>query len=372
MPRAAAPNSRRWPALVIGGGPSGAAAAITLAQAGIATQLIERSFEPVDPVCGAFLSSDVLDRLHGLGIDAAALGARPITRLRAINGTRMVETNLPFRAAGLSRRVLDMALIEAAQAAGAVVSRGLAAQSTCLDSRSVRLKDGRVWSGEALFLATGKHELRGGARELPAGGRLAIGLRASLPVSRDRERSLDGVIELHLFDAGYAGLLLREDGSTNLCVSISRTRLAHAGSPQLLLAELMRQAPVLRERIGPNVPDRFAAIAGVPYGWHTPRTAPGVFRLGDQGAVIASLAGDGIAIAVASGQDAAAAFLARGPAAALDWQREWGAKCRVPLVLAEGLRRSAETPLARRIGLTLLQLFPSLAARAAVLTRVER
>jgi len=61
------------------------------------------------------------------------------------------------------------------------------------------------------------------------------------------------------------------------------------------------------------------AVAGVPYGHlHAPGpgAAPGLFRLGDQAAVIPSLAGDGVAIALASAALAARAVLAGEPAEA--------------------------------------------------------
>lgn len=362
----------RWPALVIGGGPSGAAAAITLARSGVATRLVERSLGPHDTVCGAFLGADALARLRLLGIDPAALGAQPVTRLRMISGARVIETDLPFAAAGLSRRVLDEALIGAADAAGVRVTRGCGARSACLESRSVRLQDGQTLAGDALFLATGKHELRNASRARSARNPPAIGLRAALPSSGARTRALSGYIELHLFDEGYAGILLQEDGTANLCMSVAPSRLARADDPQGLLTELMARAPLLRERIGSDRSARFIAVAGVPYGWRAGETVPGVFRLGDQAAVIASLAGDGIAMAVASGQDAAAACIAGGSDAAQAWQRAWSGKCRRPIALAETLRRTAEAPAWRGVGWLILQLFPGLAARAASLTRIDR
>ena len=70
-------------------------------------------------------------------------------------------------------------------------------------------------------------------------------------------------------------------------------------------------------------------------------TEPGLFRLGDQAAVIASLAGDGIAVALASGAAAAHACLARRrrapPISAAS-----RARARRPIAIAETLRAMAE------------------------------
>jgi menaquinone-9 beta-reductase len=117
---------RRTAALIAGGGPAGAAAAITLAQGGARPLLIERQAEPQDVVCGGFLGWDALSSLDALGIDAMALGARPISMMRLIAGERRVEAALPHMAAGLSRRTLDAALLDRAAAAGAAIERGVA------------------------------------------------------------------------------------------------------------------------------------------------------------------------------------------------------------------------------------------------------
>jgi flavin-dependent dehydrogenase len=128
--------------------------------------------------------------------------------------------------------------------------------------------------------------------------------------------------------------------------------------------------PLLAERIGPDMPEQIGAIAGVPYGWRMPGTEPGLFRIGDQGAVIASLAGDGIAMALAGGLSAAEALLAHGPAAAPEWQRGFRRRSRRPLAIAEALRRGAEWNPSREVLMTLLKLIPGLSGIAASLTRL--
>ena len=64
---------------IVGGGPAGAAAAIRLARAGVRVTLVERTRQVHDKVCGEFLGGTALDALGELGIDVAALGARPIS-----------------------------------------------------------------------------------------------------------------------------------------------------------------------------------------------------------------------------------------------------------------------------------------------------
>ncbi|WP_313801772.1 FAD-dependent monooxygenase [Sphingobium sp.] len=357
---------RPVPALIVGGGPAGAAAAIMLARAGVAAHLIDRHAGPHESVCGGFLGWDALAALRDLGVDALALGARPIGRLRLLSGERCVELALPHAAAGLSRRVLDEALIGRARAVGATVLRGRAVRAADPAGRSIRFDDGEELAGGALFLATGKHELRGLARDLGQRREApCAGLRAVLPGCP----TLAGVIEMHLFDRGYAGLLLQEDGSANLCLSVARERLA--GGVAALMAEIMAEAPRLAARMDGKMPAHFEAIAGVPYGWRVAATAPGIFRIGDQGAVIASLAGDGIAIALGSGMSAAQTFAGGGPEAAERWQAQWHRRSRRPIGIAEALRRGAAGPVGRALLMRLLRWMPGLGAQAALLTRVS-
>jgi len=363
---------RRTPVLIVGGGPAGAAAAIALARGGILPELIERTTGEHDVVCGGFLGWDALGALERLGIDAAALGARPIERVRLIAGGRTVETTLPRRAIGLSRRTLDEALLAAAAGAGAVITRGRSVRAGDPEARTVRLDDGEEIAADALFLATGKHELRGMARPLDGWSEEpSAGIRAALPASPERHRALAGMIELHLFNGGYAGLLLQEDGTANLCISVTRHRLTQAGGIAPLVAELVEQAPKLGERIGADMPESWDAIAGVPYGWRASDTAPGLFRVGDQAAVVSSLAGDGVAIALSSGLSAAQAMLSGATEGAQGWQRQFSRKASRPLRVADALRHAADRKGARGALMRLLGIAPGLASVAARLTRID-
>ncbi len=355
-------------ALIIGGGPAGSAAAITLAQGGMRPLLIERHRTAPAGVCGGFLGWDAIAGLKELGVDPWKLGARPINRFRLASADRCVEASLPATAAGISRRTLDNALIEAAEDAGAIVSRGRTARAIDLDQRTVRFDDGEESAADALFLSVGKHDLRGAGREFSAS---SIGLRATLPPSAALHDALTGVVELHLFDRGYAGLLLQEDGSVNLCLSANRERLNEAGSVPALMDQLRDEAPLLKARLE-GADARFDAVAGVPYGWRASGTHRGIFRTGDQSAVIASLAGDGIAIALASGTSAARAMLTGGPDAAPAWQRIWRRQCNMPVGIAEALRHSAAAALPRSLLMAVLKLAPALGTSAAAFTRIRR
>jgi flavin-dependent dehydrogenase len=327
---------RRAAALIVGGGPAGSAAAIGLARAGAMPVVVERAQGPRDVVCGGFLGWDALAHLRRLGLDPAQLGARPIRRLRLVAGTRIVEANLPKDAAGLSRRALDAALLQIAEDEGATVLRGRTVRG--VEGHWVRLDDGHEIEADSVFVATGKHELRGAARDL--GDRpVSVGLRAALASTPGLEKALTGTVELHLYDGGYAGLLVQEDGSINLCLTAVQNRMTDGRAA--FLSTLMAEAPLLAERIG-ALPKTWEAIAGVPYGWRARATAPGIYRVGDQAAVIASFAGDGIAVALASGAAAAQACLHGDGRGARAYQAEFARRAARPVRVAEALRHMAE------------------------------
>ena len=312
--------------------------------------LIERSADSHDVVCGGFLGWDALAHLRKLGVDPAALGARPIKRVRMIAGQRVADKRLPKPAAGLSRRALDAALLRIAEEAGAAVLRGRAARA--VEGRNVRLDDGEEMSADALFVATGKHELRGVARAF-GDRKVSVGLRAAFMPSPEMARDLAGTVELHLYDGGYAGLLLQEDGSVNLCLSVAQARMGEGREG--LLAALMGEAPALAERIGGRALDG-EAIAGVPYGWRAQTTEPGVYRVGDQAAVIGSVAGDGVAIALASGIASAQACLHGDGAGARAFQRDFARRAARPIRAAEMLRHMVEHPGERKVMMALAKI----------------
>lgn len=321
--------------------------------------VIEKSTGEHDLVCGGFLGWDAIAALKKLGLDPAVLGARPIHRLRLVSGRKVVEAELPRAAAGLSRRRLDATLLRMAEDGGAAVLRGRTARA--LEGGCLRLDDGSEMTADAVFLATGKHELRGAVR--PIGNRpVSVGLRTAI----DPPRDLAGTIELHLYNGGYAGLLVQEDGAANLCLSVAQARMANGR--EAFLAALLREAPLLAERLGGRIPADWEAIAGVPYGWRAREAVPGLFRLGDQAAVIASLAGDGIAIALTSGAAAAHACL-HDDDGAVAYQRAFAARAKRPIAIAETLRHMAEAPLRRKVMLGLAGV-PGLAKLAARMTRI--
>ena len=360
-------------AIVVGAGPAGAAAAIGLAHGGAKVLLLERARETGDALCGGFLSWQSLARLDALGIDRAALGGQRVTCVRLFAGRQCSETALPAPAMGVSRRRLDSALQAAAGATGAGLDRGV--HATMIENGSVQTRDGAALSAPSLFLAAGKHGFRGFPRE-PAAWQHAdpvMGLRLRLPHHAALDRLVGDAVELHLFDRGYAGLVRQEDGSANLCLATHKSRLDEAeGDPAALLRALGTEHPMLGERLAYADWSRpIDAIGHVPYGWRTADTVQGLFRLGDQAGVIPSLAGEGMGLALASGDAAVAAWRHGGAGAAPAFQHALAARMARPFAIASAVWRTGENPRTAGILTSLASSFPSLVRWMSQATRIR-
>jgi flavin-dependent dehydrogenase len=367
---------RRQP-LIIGAGPAGTAAAIRLGRAGHHPVLIERSLAPADKVCGDFLSADAIERLGALGVDPAALGAAPIRRLRLAHRDQLTQVELPFPALGLSRRVLDEALLRRAEASGARLYLGQAVRQVIREQNSwlVHTRDRDTIVADDVFLATGKHDLHDLVR--PGAARGALGFKMYLRLAPAQAAALAGEIALILFPGGYAGLQCVEAGKAVLCIALGRARFrAIGGTWSDLLQWLTDASPQLDRALDGAQPllPRPLAVAGIPYGF-LHRESPGadetgLFRLGDQVAVIPSLTGDGVAIALHSGTLAAEAWL--GGEGSPTYHRRLASELGGQMRLAGLLHGAGTASALQAVTILVAGWFPGLLRHAARGTRLRR
>ena len=357
--------------LIVGGGLAGAAAGIDLARAGLAPLLLERETGEHDKICGEFLSGEAVAALAALGVDAPGLGAVPMTRVEIHAGHRNATANLPFPALSLSRRVLDAAVLEQAAAVGVQVQRGVTVREVNVGEVAMRgagqsvahTSEGEI-AASALLLASGKHDVRGAARP---DGPDEIGFKMYF---RDDaiSRRLASTVAVIFFEGGYAGLQPVEGARLNLCLLIDGAHYRALGTWPALLERLCREPALAALADSEALLPRPLAISRVPYG-HLVRTSDdGLWRLGDQAAVIPSFCGDGMAIALESGR-LAAAMLSQGATAAA-YQRALLVKTRRPVRLAMAALRTARRPMGRYAAMFGLSAVPGALALLARLTRV--
>ena len=358
-------------AVVVGGGPAGAALATLLARSGREIVLVERDSGPSDKVCGEFLSREAASYLADLGVDLSALGAVPIAALRLAHGRRVTQAMLPFPAWSLSRRALDEALLSRALEAGANVIRGVKVTGLVENGSHVRadLADGRSVAADQAFLATGKHDLRDHRRPPGWQGDL-VAFKIHLRPSPEAMRALEGHVELVLFTSGYAGLSPIEGDRANLCLVVRKRRFAEVERRwDRLLEAICAESPQLAARLAGSAPvsPRPLALASIPYG-HVKRRSSGIWALGDQAAVIPSFTGDGLSIALHSAHLAARIYLAAGNAAA--FQKRLARDVTLPVILATALSHALVRGAGQAALALLARVAPPLMAVVATSTRV--
>ncbi|MCB2078144.1 MAG: FAD-dependent monooxygenase [Novosphingobium sp.] len=356
--------------LILGGGLAGGAAATLLARSGTPVRLLERERGPHDKICGEFLSVEVRQDLERLGLDLPALGAVPIDRIRLASGQRSVETKLPFVALGLSRKVLDEALLELAAGSGATIERGV--RVTGLGNREVTTSRGTV-KADRILLATGKHDVRGAGRPRIDAQDGYVGFKMHWKLAPDQRDAMAGLIELVVHEGGYSGLQMVSADVLNLCLIVRRSFVNEAGgSWEGVLARLMRE-PQFARRLGDARPlmPRPMTIAGLPYGYVCKPDADlpeGVYRLGDQAAMTASLTGDGMAIALRTGILAAASL--DGGLDARSYHRLVRQNVSRQVGRAMFLQRATENPMVMQAGIGIMKLWPSMLGTLAAGTRL--
>ena len=353
---------------------AGCAASIALSRKGRSVTLIEREPTPRHKVCGEFLSGEALEDLHALGIDLASLGAVPIDYVRLAAARRAAEAPLPFPAASLTRKSLDRALIAGAIAAGVRVERGRTVQAlgrTMSGAWQATLDDGAAYEAPTVFLATGKHDLRGYAR--PADPERWVAFKMYFRVAPRQAAELARASELMLYPGGYGGIQPVEGGIANFCCVVQQRCLSRVGNRwATFLAKVQQDCPHLAMRLAGAEPllDKPIAITHIPYGYIRPTTEDGLYCIGDQAAVIPSFTGDGISVALHTARCAVGAYCAAEPAPL--FQAKLRSALLAQMRLAEFAADALNNRAARAVLPFCLRVWPGVMRVTARLTRVAQ
>ncbi len=344
---------KQFDAAIVGAGPAGAAAAITLCRAGMRVVAFEAGTFPHDKLCGEFLSPEGADQLLDLNVNVAQLGAHPMHSAQFLgpDGTS-VAIPFPRPGWGISRRSLDSALARVAATLGA----DLRENSTVIGIH------GELQSGFCLQIASGSKtsEIRSRVVIAAHGKRGALDRALNRPFIRHPQPMLalkrhyfgpplNGKVVLHTFPGGYCGLAEIERGMINVCLLVREqvfrsASITGADRVEAFVHWMRTMNPHLAEWLerAEPVDARWLAIAQIPF--EQKRQVVGdILMAGDAGGLIAPLAGDGIATALASGAMAArrcAEFLeGKGNRRQLtaryasDWERSFNPRIRLARLL---------------------------------------
>ncbi len=356
--------------LVIGGGPAGAMTAILLAQAGRRVTLLEKERGAHHKVCGEFVSREAVDYLAQAGVALREPGATPIRFLRLSSGGSTAQATLPFRAVSLSRRALDAALLERAEAVGCDVMRGYFVKDIAAENGAwqASLADGACLRAQTVFLASGKHDVHGWKRGEGRQNDL-VGFKMHWRLHPARVDELRDCMELFLFRGGYGGLSLVEGDAANFCFVVRRRMLRAMDGFDGLLAGLLRGNERLRFYLGDAQAlwPKPLAVSPIPYGYLA-RDMHGLWRVGDQAVVIPSFTGDGISIALHSAALAARMFL--DGSSVEEYRRALCGQLSGGMRLATWLSQAMVTQAGRRLGVPAMRVLPQAMQWIAASTRI--
>jgi flavin-dependent dehydrogenase len=291
------PNAKcQFDLAIIGAGPAGSSAAITAARLGARVILLEARDFPRHKVCGEFVSAEALDVLAGLLRDVPSsnslFDAAPvIDRTRLLLGMRVVEAPVSPAAFSITRYDLDALLWKAAQAAGVEARANCEVLASAGDGPFQMQTSSEKFTAKAAIVAAGRWSQFTFDRTVPPGPKW-MGLKAHFC-----EVNPPSSTDLYFFENGYCGVQPVAKDVVNACAMV-RSDTATS------LQEVFGLHPALAKRAaGWN--GATPAVSTAPLIYRPPRPVGGnVVFVGDAAAFIDPFAGDGISIALRSGQAA--------------------------------------------------------------------
>jgi flavin-dependent dehydrogenase len=308
-------------ALIIGGGPAGASAALLLARAGRSVAVVEKSAFPRRKVCGEYVAAPAASFLRSVGLPLDA----EMRRVALWAGERVIEARLPAPyASTLAREYLDTKVLELAARAGAAVFQPLKALSLTrtasgflCETPSIKLQ------ARTVIAAHGSWE----PGTLPTQQRRAAGRPADLLAFKTHFRGTglsSDTIALAPFPGGYGGVLMLGDGRATYACCLRRDALESLRRPGLSAGEsvfrhALNASTGLREAFaGARRDGAWLASGPLRAGVRSPYR-DGIFAVGNAAGEVHPVVGQGIGLAIQS---------ARLLVETLDTPAEYARRCR--------------------------------------------
>jgi geranylgeranyl reductase family protein len=325
--------------LVVGGGPAGATAALTLAREGARVQLLDKARFPRQKPCGGAISVRALPRFPYLRGALDRVSTRWLSRLylESPSGDGIELTSHEPAALMIRRVEFDALLVDLARGAGAEVVEGaeIARASESAGVVQVAARDGRSFDAPFVVAADGVHSVIARRLGLNPGWprtHVALDMMEESPSESLRSRDPDALWVAYGYGGseGYAYVFPK---ATHVNVGIGYVldwyQRRDAGAPydlQRRLVQYLRGREVLD---GNSQREHFTPFL-IPVGGPLRRvTTKRVALAGDAGGFVNGITAEGIYYAMVTGDLAARAILSGSLPSYEDlWRREIGAELR--------------------------------------------
>lgn len=301
--------TRHFDAVVIGAGPAGSMAALTLARRGVRTLMIEKAPKGRWKVCGCCLGALGNDVLRRAGLENLVQTTSPLRSFTL--AARGMSATLPLRGfATISRETLDRSLAQAAQAAGVETIWNTSATAAA-DGKTI-LKNAIEIQAPVIIDASGLQGQRSTPTHLARTTRFGIGLTTT------DAHCTPGELTMAVARGGYLGRVALPDGRVDFAAALAPTLVRRAGSPTIALRSIWQQAGLEPT----DIPD--GNWRGTPALSRTRDPQHGrILRVGDAAGYVEPFTGEGMSWALLAAShiaDDAIACIERGPHASA-WPR---------------------------------------------------
>lgn len=301
------PGPDLYDVLVLGGGPAGLAAGITLAEAGVKTLLVERQRWPVDKPCGEGLMPTGWADLAALGVADLIPPAQqhPIVGIRYLlaNGTTAEANFAPGPGRGLRRTVLSEALHARALRLPLLTLRdSIAATPLRTSDEGVIVQVGEEETRVKLLIgADGLNSKVRAWAGLDAGygKRTRYGARQHFEV-----RPWTHHVEIHWQPGAEAYVTPASDTQVGVAFLWEKGR-CDPDSGARLFPSLLQHFPRLAEKLGGTVPSSQVMAVGPFHRKTHDVIADGVLLLGDASGYLDAITGEGLSLSLAQARSLA-------------------------------------------------------------------